>query len=1063
MPVDAYTVVCKHATDVYTLKCHLTNIPDNTTLIKGFPDALRNLTQYITYVTIATSKLTTIPTDVFDLFDNLISLTVQADLRNITRDHLKNATKLEVLKLGLINHLPRLESSLLANLKTLKYIDFAYNDITEVGEKVFDNLPKLEFLYLEGNGIATIKNNTFVGAENLQVLDLSRNEIVVIESNAFSGLPKLKTLMLHHNRIQIVQAPIFRSLRLLTRLDLSLNEITTIEDGVFEGLDHILMVELGFNNLTILRDTTFKGATALENLYLSFNQFREIGSTFVDLVNLKLLDLSYNLIGEINSTAFSNMTKLEQIELRSTGLAQLPVDLLAQQVELRMLDLSYNNLSLTDTDFVGFQPLSKLEYLKIENTSLIGLTDELKDILPKLKFVNLAENAMDCASVHIIIDFFNNHSIEYEFGEQINVACTLLPFESPAIQAYDLSHSVFIPVQEIPNYKDPYPKPADWSGPRPGQNPGGEGGIELEKPPLIGASITNNTGITLNETQLQTELRSHPISLFSLAASIDSGAINETGYLIEMQNAQQNGFDPSQFPPGQFPFGGDQFGPPDDAPRPPLVGAPVTNNSGITLNDTQLQKELRGHSISILSLAQSIESGLINETDVLNNDNAAGTTAPPFANGPPFGQFPSGQFPSSQFGPWQPPPGVDSFGPSDDAPRPPLVGVPVTNNTGITLNDTQLQIELRGQSISLLSLAQLMGVEFNNEEEAAEMDETNGVKTEDDVKPTTYRPLYKKLTESKEGEANIAPTTYRPPFLNTKQNSTENPMDDTTRPTTYRPPFKRLNLNGGEGGDSTSIIIPTTYRPAIPFKNRTVAIAESTTTHPDPANVTEIISTTSTESSIPLNQSERHPAGKPNTHHDSSTQSTSTTTILSIQPPKSEIDDNSVEIKPEISHPIEIPNLTASESDALAPSNSINETNSAPQSIEINDTTPNQLATEYPNINYSSTPNLNGIVTTDSALSTIRALVPSQTPNSVQRRQQISRQNYLANQHNATTKTAEKVLQSRTASRGAVKYRSSSVLASSRSFVNTEEEQLTPIRNSEQVRNRGKIKFQMTS
>lgn len=376
LSADAYTVVCKHATDVYTVKCHLTNIPDNTTLTKGFPDALRNLTQYITYVTIAKSKLTTIPTDVFDLFDNLISLTVQADLHSITRDHLKNATKLEVLKLGLINHLPRLESSLLANLATLKYIDFAYNDIAQIGEKVFDNLPKLEFLYLEGNGIETIKNNTFVGAENLQVLDLSRNEIAVIEDNAFNGLPKVNTLMLHHNKIQIIQAPIFRSLRSLGRLDLSLNEITAIEDGVFEGLDHIMMVELGFNNLTTLRNSTFKGATALENLYLSFNQFTEIGSTFVDLVNLKLLDLSYNQIGGINSTAFSNTTKLEEIELRSTGLTHLPIDLFAQQTELRMLDLSYNNLSLTDTDFAGFRPLSKLEYLKIENTSLIGLTDE---------------------------------------------------------------------------------------------------------------------------------------------------------------------------------------------------------------------------------------------------------------------------------------------------------------------------------------------------------------------------------------------------------------------------------------------------------------------------------------------------------------------------------------------------------------------------------------------------------------------------------------------------------------------------------------------------------------
>lgn len=459
LPIDAYTVKCGHVTGAFTLNCRLADVADNTTLTENFPQPLEHLAPYVSHISISKSLVATLPSDIFNLFENLEWLTVHAGLRNLAQRQLHHATKLITLKLGLNNHLTHLESSLFSNVSTLEYIDLAYNDIADIGENVFGGLSKLQFLYLEGNNITKLKNNTFVGASKLQVLELSRNEISEIEVDAFSGLAELKVLMLNRNHITILQSSIFHSLKHLKRVDLSLNQIAKIDEGVFEGMNHLELIELGFNNITVLSQAVFNGATNLEKLYVSWNRLTNIDELFNDLVHLKILDLSFNDLSYINASVLSNRTKLEQLELRATGLTKLPIELFEQQTELQLLDLSLNNLSLSDENFPPFAPLHKLEVLKLENTSLIGISDELKKIMPSLKFINLAANTMDCPSVHVLIDFFMKNNIEYDFGETIDVECTLLPYGSPAIQAYDLSHSKFLHVKEVlgPDYVDPLP------------------------------------------------------------------------------------------------------------------------------------------------------------------------------------------------------------------------------------------------------------------------------------------------------------------------------------------------------------------------------------------------------------------------------------------------------------------------------------------------------------------------------------------------------------------------------------------------------------------------------
>lgn len=42
-----------------------------------------------------------------------------------------------------------------------------------------------------------------------------------------------------------------------------------------------------------------------------------------------------------------------------------------------------------------------------------------------------------------MIEYLRNNTVEYEFGEEVDIGCRLLPIQSRAIQAYRLSNAKF--------------------------------------------------------------------------------------------------------------------------------------------------------------------------------------------------------------------------------------------------------------------------------------------------------------------------------------------------------------------------------------------------------------------------------------------------------------------------------------------------------------------------------------------------------------------------------------------------------------------------------------------
>lgn len=234
-----------------------------------------------------------------------------------------------------------------------------------------------------------------------------------------------------------IQTDIFAGLESIERIDLSLNQITDIEPGAFDNLPTLSVLELGINGITTV--PSFDGTSNLVALFLAYNLFTNIDDAFPDLPHLKYLDLSYNPITLNDSSVFSSLQSLDSLELHGCNLTEIDADLFSYLSNLTVLDLSDNHLS--ELNLSLFNGLENLRILKIEGNQIYELNDyaDFKLWMPSLEYATIARNEIDCDTITGIIEYFKNNTISYELGEEVDVGCRLLPFQSRAIQAYRLS------------------------------------------------------------------------------------------------------------------------------------------------------------------------------------------------------------------------------------------------------------------------------------------------------------------------------------------------------------------------------------------------------------------------------------------------------------------------------------------------------------------------------------------------------------------------------------------------------------------------------------------------
>ncbi|XP_057285429.1 leucine-rich repeat-containing G-protein coupled receptor 5 isoform X2 [Pezoporus wallicus] len=313
-----------------------------------------------------------------------------------------------------------------ANLSVFtSYLDLSMNNITKLPSNPVHNLRFLEELRLAGNGLTYIPKGAFAGLFSLKVLMLQNNQLRQVPTEALQNLRSLQSLHLHNNRIYSLGKKCFDGLHSLETLDLNYNSldefptairtltnlkelgfhsnnIKSIPERAFVGNPSLITIHFydnpiqlvgksAFQHLPELRTLTLNGAsqitefpdltgtTSLESLTLTGAQITSLPrSACVQLPNLQVLDLSYNLLQEL--PCFTACKKLQKIDLHHNEIGEIKADTFRQLAALRSLDLAWNKIKIIHPN--AFSSLPSLIKLDVSSnllssfpvTGLHGLT-----------------------------------------------------------------------------------------------------------------------------------------------------------------------------------------------------------------------------------------------------------------------------------------------------------------------------------------------------------------------------------------------------------------------------------------------------------------------------------------------------------------------------------------------------------------------------------------------------------------------------------------------------------------------------------------------------------------
>ncbi|XP_063844773.1 protein artichoke-like [Scylla paramamosain] len=288
------------------------------------------------------------------------------------------------------NRLTSLHPQLLQGQGSLDQVWLDRNNISVVVEGVFGELRRARQLHLEHNHIAEIQDNAFANMTHLRRLFLSHNFVETIRSDTFTGLASLLELRLDNNAITVIETDAFRGLTRLDTLDLSGNIVSVVQRDHFVTELPIRSLSLDEAGVSKIEEGALEALASLETLSLRDNELRALHPDFLQLTQLRHLDLAGNPLKDVNGTSLAGLPNLESLDLSRCGLAELPDNLFDSSMSLRSLSLAGNKLThLKAAAFIG---LSDLTQLDLSDNSLGLSSCRAVLVTPRLQQLTLSGN-----------------------------------------------------------------------------------------------------------------------------------------------------------------------------------------------------------------------------------------------------------------------------------------------------------------------------------------------------------------------------------------------------------------------------------------------------------------------------------------------------------------------------------------------------------------------------------------------------------------------------------------------------------------------------------------------
>lgn len=360
---------------------------------------------------------------------------------------------------------PILAENFLQPLLSLETLDLSFNKIQRLQPGLFfSKLTEFKQLKLKLNQIERLCEEDLAGfrGKNFTLLDLHSNDLgrmydgnfdVKSCGNPFRGMT-FHTLDLSTNGINIhTLRQFFKAIQGTPIAHLissghigkgfSYNNLPDPDERTFEGLvnSSVDVFDISKNCIFALERAVFSPLKTASIIDISKNSINQIKrNAFRNLQgHLKMLNLSYNLLGEIRSHNFNSLTELLVLDLSHNHIGMLGHDAFSGLPKLQFLYLTGN--SLRNLGFPALLP--NLEYLLLEDNKLTSLGGITK--YGNCTYVDVSYNRLtNLEDFYIIMSNFK-HLQKFFFTGNLVMWCTLngnvaVPYEN-SLERLDLGAS----------------------------------------------------------------------------------------------------------------------------------------------------------------------------------------------------------------------------------------------------------------------------------------------------------------------------------------------------------------------------------------------------------------------------------------------------------------------------------------------------------------------------------------------------------------------------------------------------------------------------------------------
>uniref|UniRef100_A0A3Q3ALU3 Uncharacterized protein n=1 Tax=Kryptolebias marmoratus TaxID=37003 RepID=A0A3Q3ALU3_KRYMA len=229
------------------------------------------------------------------------------------------------------------------------------------------NFPQKDIMWCFNRNIVNLSEVVSLIPDNTTAINLSKNKIRVIPAGSFSRISGLKTL------------------------DLSQNELASLKGGEFKGLNLMDFLNLTSNNISHIHWSAFEGLSSLKTLLLARNTLTGPFSLFLNLPEIKVVDLSVNMLKSFSCKEYGGSSTLRSLNLSANNIQKVNVSCFPA---LNLIKLSNNTeLELEPDAFASNLNLKFLFLQSVRVEVLMGLNAETKKTLTCVSFSLFAEKS----------------------------------------------------------------------------------------------------------------------------------------------------------------------------------------------------------------------------------------------------------------------------------------------------------------------------------------------------------------------------------------------------------------------------------------------------------------------------------------------------------------------------------------------------------------------------------------------------------------------------------------------------------------------------------------------